>query len=158
MGEQIIRVGDQACKVRSNGGSQAALVSALSSIRSKWSLSPAKVAKAAERDICRRYLPKPPKVLLSFSGSGIGNSAPFTVDSGTLTVHYTYDCSSQGTGNFIADLETGNQASLNSDDQSIANALGAGGTVTTHVFPQNLGSDYHVSVNSECNWTITVKG
>ena len=56
-------------------------------------------------------------------------------------------------GNFIADL----QQPGGGDDQSIANALGAGGTVTTTVYPTNAGSDYYISVNSECTWTVTVK-
>lgn len=104
--------------------------------------------------------PKPaaPTVLLSLSGSGIENSAPFLVTESQLTVTYSYDCAAfGGTGNFIADLLTGNQDSLGSDDQSIANALGAGGTVTTTIYPQNPGTDYHLAVNSECNWSVTVK-
>lgn len=106
--------------------------------------------------------PKPkaagPTVLLSLSGSGIENSAPFLVTESQLTVTYSYDCASAGgTGNFIADLQSGNQSSLGSDDQSVANALGAGGTVTTTIYPQNPGTDYHLAVNSECNWTVTVK-
>jgi hypothetical protein len=76
---------------------------------------------------------------------------------GTLTVHYTFNCASQGrSGNFIADLETGNQASLNSDDQSIANALATHGSATTTIYAQNLSSEYHLAVNSECSWTIVV--
>ena len=117
-----------------------------------------KLVRTAERDICPAQYPQPPVVLLRMSGNGIQNSAPFLVTSGTVTVTYTYDCSAfGGSGNFIADLETGNQASLSSDDQSIANALGAGGTATTTVYPQDVGSDYHVAVNSECNWTVTVE-
>jgi hypothetical protein len=97
-------------------------------------------------------------VLLRMSGSGIQNSAPFLVTSGTLTVRYSYDCSSSGgSGNFVADLETGNQSSLSSDDQSIANALGTGGSATTTVYPQDTGSDYHLAVDSECDWSVTVK-
>jgi len=154
---QIASVGDQACKLRKDGGSQADLIGILVGVRKHWQLSPAKVARAAERDICRKYLPVPPRVLMSFSGNGIGNSAPFLV-LGNLTVHYTFDCSSQGTGNFIGDIETGNQASLNSDDQSFANELSGGGSKTTHVYPQEPGHDYHVSINSECSWTVVVKG
>jgi hypothetical protein len=72
-------------------------------------------------------------------------------------VHYTYDCSGQGgSSNFIADLLSGNQSSLGSDDQPIANALGAGGSATTTIYPTNAGGDYHLAVNSECNWTVVV--
>jgi len=80
------------------------------------------------------------------------------VTSGNLTVRYSFDCSSQGTGNFIGDIETGNQASLNSDDQPFANDLAASGAKTTHVYPQMAGKHYHVSINSECAWSVTVKG
>lgn len=102
-------------------------------------------------------VPAAPKILLSLSGSGIENSPPFLVSQSQLTVYYTYDCSGQGgSGNFIADLLSGNQSSLGSDDQSIANALGAGGSATTTIYPTNAGSDYHLAVNSECNWTVVV--
>lgn len=102
--------------------------------------------------------PAAPKVLLSLSGNGIENSSPFLVTESQLTVTYSYDCSSQGgNGNFIADLEYGNQSSLSGDDQSIANALGAGATnVTTTIYPADPGKDYYLAVNSECSWTVTV--
>ena len=102
--------------------------------------------------------PATPKTLLSLSGSGIQNSAPFLVTKSQLTVIYSYDCSSQGgSGNFIADLEYGNQSSQNSDDDTIANALSSGATnVTTTIYPQDPGHDYYLAVNSECNWTVTV--
>jgi hypothetical protein len=97
-------------------------------------------------------------VLVNLSGSGIKNSAPFTVSSGTLTVSYSYNCASfGGRGNFVADLLSGNQSSLNSDDQSIANALGSSGAATTHIYPTMVGSKYYLSVNSECSWTVIVK-
>jgi hypothetical protein len=98
-------------------------------------------------------------VSFTFSGSGIENSAPFNVGSGPLTVSYTYNCSSFGSsGNFIADLLYGNQSSLNSDDQPIANDLSTGGSQTTTIYPQYPGKDYYLSVNSECSWSITVTG
>jgi hypothetical protein len=66
-----------------------------------------------------------------------------------------FNCSSfGGSGNFAADLEYGNQASLNSDDQSIANALAPSGQATTTVYPQEPGHDYYLSVHSECSWTV----
>lgn len=96
-------------------------------------------------------------VLIRFVGSGIKNSAPFNVGSGPLTVTYHFDCAAfGGSGNFAADLLYGNQSSLNSDDQSIANDLAASGGQTTTVYPQDPGQDYYLSVNSECNWRIKV--
>lgn len=99
-----------------------------------------------------------PHVLIRFDGSGIKNSAPFNVGSGPLTVKYSYNCASFGSaGNFVADLLYGNQSSLNSDDQPIANALAMSGSTTTTVYPQDPGKDYYLSVNSECSWRIKVR-
>jgi hypothetical protein len=90
--------------------------------------------------------------------TGLDHSAPFQVNSGTLTARYSYDCSSYGSqGNFIADVEAGNQSSMDSDDQTVANALGEGGSAVTTIYPQDVGSDYHLAVDSECNWSVTVK-
>ena len=116
------------------------------------------MTRLAEKDLCRKYLPPPPApvVLLNMTGSNIQNSAPFTVNSGTLTVYYTYDCSSQGTGNFIADLISGSPGSLSYDDQSIANELSSGGSKTTTIYPQDTGQQYHPEVNSECNWSVKI--
>jgi hypothetical protein len=98
-------------------------------------------------------------LLLTFSGNGIRNSAPFNVGGGPLTVTYSFNCSSfGGSGNFQADLYYGNQASLNSDDLSVANALAVSGHQTTTVYPQYPGKDYYLSVNSECSWRVKVTG
>jgi hypothetical protein len=98
-------------------------------------------------------------VLLTFSGSGIRNSAPFNVGGGPLTVAYSFNCASfGGSGNFQADLYYGNQASLNSDDLSVANALASSGHQTTTVYPQYPGKDYYLAVNSECSWKVKVAG
>lgn len=114
--------------------------------------APATTAPAAKTQV-----PPAPKILLSLSGNGIENSPPFLVSQSQLTVHYTYDCSGfGGSGNFAADLLSGNQSSLGSDDQPIANALGAGGSATTTIYPTNTGSDYHLAVDSECNWTVVI--
>jgi Domain of unknown function (DUF4190) len=156
---QLASLGDQICRARRAGGSEADLISASDNLNGKFSMSTRKFIRLAERDICRKYLTRPPRVLMSFSGSGIGNSAPFLVTSGTLTVSYHFDCSGfGGSGNFAGDIETGNQASLNSDDQPFANDLAASGSKTTHVYPQMVGKHYHVSIDSECNWGVTVKG
>ena len=99
----------------------------------------------------------PKRVLIRFTGSGIENSAPFNVGSGPLTVRYSYSCASFGqAGNFQADLLYGNQSSLSSDDQPVANDLAMSGAATTTVYPQDPGRDYYLSVNSECSWRIRV--
>jgi hypothetical protein len=101
--------------------------------------------------------PPAPRVLLRIAGNGIENSAPFSVGSGALTVHYSFNCSSFGSaGNFQADLLYGDQSSLGSDDQPVANALAMSGSQTTTVYPQDPGKDYYLSVNSECSWKVRV--
>jgi hypothetical protein len=98
-------------------------------------------------------------VLIVVNGSGIRESAPFNVGHGPLTVRYRFNCaSSGGAGNFIADALYGDQSSLNSDDQSIANALAKRGHQITTIYPSYPGKKYHLEVNSECSWHITVTG
>jgi hypothetical protein len=98
-----------------------------------------------------------PHVLLSMSGSGIANSAPFQVADSTVTARYSFDCSAFGqSGNFIASMGNGNQSVLGSDSQPIANGLALSGAATTTLYPTNAGQDYHLSVNSECNWSVTL--
>ncbi|MGH3401488.1 MAG: hypothetical protein ACRDRJ_03065 [Streptosporangiaceae bacterium] len=141
---QIARGGEDACNSRRAGGSQATLLGTVHGKGSRLFVT------LAERYLCPAYLPR---VLLRFSGSGIANSRPFVVPTGTVTVRYSYDCASQGTGNFIANLETAGSL----DDESIANALGAGGHQATTVYPQDPGAEYHVSVDSECSWSLVLR-
>jgi hypothetical protein len=150
---QIVTVGNDICNARQAGTTQQQLVAA-SGARFGKQAKP--FVRAAEAALCPSEIPVPPKVLLNFSGSGIENSAPFTVGS-QETVNYSFNCSSFGqSGNFAADLEYGNQASLNSDDQPIANQLAPSGQATTTVYPQDPGQQYYVSVDSECSWTVQV--
>ncbi len=96
-------------------------------------------------------------VLINFSGSEIRNSVPFIVNSSAVTASYSYDCSGfGGTGTFITDMVSGSPSSLSYDDQSIANELGSGGSQTTTLYPQIQGSSYHLEVNSDCSWSITL--
>jgi hypothetical protein len=152
---QIVSLTKQVCKAREAGGSQAQLVSATAG---KLGTSARSFVRGAEKAMCPSQLPVPPQVLLNFSGSGIENSAPFLVNSSQVTVTYNFNCSSFGSsGNFIADLEYGNQTSMNSDDQPIANQLAPSGQTTTTVYPQDPGNDYYVAVNSECSWSVKVE-
>ena len=118
----------------------------------KPAASPAAAATAPATTAPSGKVPAPaaPRVLLSLSGSGIENSPPFLVTDETAhgALHLRL-LRPGGDGNFIADLLNGNQASLGSDDQSIANALGIGGSATTTIYPTNTGSDYHLAVNSD---------
>jgi hypothetical protein len=154
---QFADVGARVCSARQSGAAQGVLVSQATATPDKFAMSAKKFVRTAEKYLCPQYLPKPPVVLLTLSGNGIENSRPVVVTQSTLQVRYSYDCSSFGSsGNFIADFETANQASLDSDDQPIANALGSGGSATTTIYPQDTGSEYHLAVNSECNWSVTI--
>jgi Protein kinase domain len=100
--------------------------------------------------------PARPRVLMTLSGTGALNSAPFLVTSSVVTAHYSYNCAAFGTeGNFIADMISGTPTGAY-DDQPIANALGSRGSQTTALYPAKAGSRYHLAINSECSWRITL--
>jgi hypothetical protein len=115
-------------------------------------------ATAAAPSVSAAAAPAPSSsTLLTLSGSGIQNSAPFVVNSSSVTAHYSYDCSAfGGSGNFIASLVSGNPSDGTYDSEGIANQLGSGGSQTTTVYPQDVGASYHLEVNSECSWSITL--
>lgn len=89
------------------------------------------------------------KTLARFSGSGIQNTARFTVPgSGNWELKWRYDCSSFGTqGNFQVGEDNGNDFS-----GANVNELGTGGHGITHVYG-DAGSHY-LSVDSECSWSM----
>jgi len=88
--------------------------------------------------------------LLEASGSGIKNTAEFTTTAASFTVRYSFDCSAYGSsGNFIAELYQGN-----SSVDSIANQLAKSGSDSTPLY--DGAGTYHISVNSECDWTVKV--
>jgi hypothetical protein len=71
---QVASVGTQICNAREQGNTQAETISASHSVRTQWELSPKAVVRAAEKNICPSYVPKPPpkpKVVARFNGSGI---------------------------------------------------------------------------------------
>lgn len=93
-----------------------------------------------------------PKTLFTLSGSGIKNTADFTVPS-EWVLNWTYDCSNFGsTGNFgVYEYNAdGTTAGL------LANELGKGapGSSNQH---NDAGSKY-LTINSECKWTVTAVG
>jgi hypothetical protein len=154
---QFAGAGARVCSARQGGAAQATLVSMWASAPHKFAMSAKKFVGTAEKYLCPQYLPKPPVVILALRGNGIESSRSVLVTQPVLQVKYSYDCSSSGgPGNFIADFETANQDSLDFDDQSIANALSAGGVDTITIHPQKTGSEYHLAVNSQCDWSITV--
>lgn len=144
---QTARDGQQVCRARREGAAQSAIAERGED---------AQIARIAERDLCPAFLPR---VLLRFSGSGDAGSRPFGVTS-RLTLTYRYDCASYGyRGNFIVDVETaGNPSSGSWDDEEAVNLLGNGGKAMVSVYPEELSEQYHVSVTSECDWSVVVRG
>ena len=98
--------------------------------------------------------PKPTAVpaLFRVSGSGLKQTADFTVPS-EWTLAYTYNCAAfGGSGNFIV---TGynSDGSMDFSGPSV-NELGAKGSSSTAVHADS-GTKY-LSIDSECSWTVTV--
>jgi hypothetical protein len=154
---QFSGAGARVCSARQGGAAQATLVSMWASAPHKFAMSAKKFVGTAEKYLCPQYLPKPPAIILALRGSGTESSRPVLVTQPALQVKYSYDCSSfGGSGSFIADFETANQNSLDFDDQPIANVLSSGGGETITIYPQKTGSEYHLAVNSQCDWSITV--
>ncbi|HEX3514572.1 MAG TPA: hypothetical protein VHT26_11295 [Trebonia sp.] len=85
----------------------------------------------------------------TFSGSGIENTAKFTVTD-TWKLDYSFDCSSFGTsGNFIVNEDGG------SDFSGVTvNELGTGKSGSTYAYG-DAGAHY-LEINSECSWNVTV--
>lgn len=92
--------------------------------------------------------------MLSLSGTGIKQSANFTITHDQWTINYHYDCSGfGGQGNFIVDVSRSDGTSAFGADG--VNELGSGGTSST---VQHGSGTFYLSVNSECAWSIQVVG
>ena len=154
---QFASAGARVCSARQDGAPQATLVSMWGSAPHKFAMSAKKFVGTAEKYLCPQFLPKPAAVILTLRGSGTESSRSVLVTQPALQVKYSYDCSSfGGPGSFVADFETANQNSLDFDDQSVANALSPGGADTITIYPRKTGHEYHLAVNSQCDWSITV--
>ena len=154
---QLASAGARVCSARQDGAAQATLVSMWGSAPHKFAMSAEKFVGTAEKYLCPQFLPKPAAVILALRGSGEESSRSVLVSQPALQVKYSYDCSSfGGPGSFVADFETANRNSLDFDDQSIANALSPGGGDTITIYPQEMGREYHLAVNSQCDWSITI--
>lgn len=95
-----------------------------------------------------------PKVLLTFEGSGIKSSEPFTASGDRVDVAYTFDCSAFGSsGNFAVTFYDQNGLAADSVKE-----LAKSGKDTSIVYIANTAPPYHVEVNSQCTWTIRVTG
>lgn len=118
-------------------------------VRKDFGPGAARYVRVTERDLCPRQIPKKASVIATFSGSGIENTAKFTV-TGDWVLQWTYDCSAFGdTGNFIVSEDGGSDFSGAS-----VNELGSGGHGQTHAYG-DAGTHY-LAVDSECSWTAKV--
>jgi hypothetical protein len=114
----------------------------------KPTTSPAAGEGAAGASVRASAAPSAPTVLLDLKGSGIHRSKKFTAG-GEWTIAYTYDCASFGQkGNF--------QIFVEGDASDVAaNELAAKGQGTQNEFTPGT---FDLSMNSECDWHVTVKG
>ena len=98
-------------------------------------------------------VPAQPTVQLSISGSGSKSTQTFTVGK-SWTLDWTYDCSNFGSkGNFQVYVYDSN-GNISFDNSGV-NQLGASGADTEYY---HTAGSYYLEVNSECNWTTSVKG
>ncbi len=94
-----------------------------------------------------------PTVRLNISGSGSKSTQTFTVGK-SWTLDWTYDCSNFGSkGNFQVYVYDSN-GNISFDNSGV-NQLGSSGADTEYY---HTAGSYYLEVNSECNWTISVKG
>lgn len=88
------------------------------------------------------------KTVATFSGSGIQNTAPFTVTS-TWRLDYSFDCSNFGqSGNFIV-MEDGTLTGAMSVDELALTKTGSS-------YAYDDAGKHHIEVDSECSWTLKV--
>lgn len=94
-----------------------------------------------------------PQVLLSIKGSGTKTTQSFTA-AGAWDLSYTYDCSGfDDQGNFQVYVYN-NDGSMSFENAPV-NELGSGGSDVEHY---HTGGTFYLEVNSECSWSVTVKG
>jgi hypothetical protein len=89
------------------------------------------------------------KTVALFSGSGIQNTARFTV-TGTWKLAYSFNCSSFGyAGNFQVYEDGGSDFSgLSVNDLAMSK--------TSSTWAYNDAGTHYLEINSECSWTVKV--
>lgn len=94
------------------------------------------------------------KALLTFEGGGVKSSGPFTASGDSVALAYHFDCSALGTsGTFIETFYDMNGLVLDTVKE-----FAKSGARTTVVYIANTAPPYHLDVNSQCTWAITVTG
>lgn len=148
---QIASVASQICYNMGTGASISDEVHALKKVN-QWALPSGKIVKAAVKDLCRKYLPKPPRVIARFNGSGTQNTRPFTVPA-QWHLSWAYWGCSGGNGNFaVTEANTDGSDDLNG---VTVNELGSGrGPVATYAYGDS--GTHYFQVLSECSWSLAV--
>ena len=96
--------------------------------------------------------------LLTLSGTGIKSSKSFNWSGHSIDVDYSYNCSNFGTkGNFILMFYGASSLGPTVPD-ILANELADKGGSTTTEYLHGPTGPFHVEVNSECQWALTVTG
>jgi hypothetical protein len=94
-----------------------------------------------------------PQTLLDLNGSGTKQTQKFTA-AGDWDLSWSYDCSAFGTqGNF--QVYVYDDSGSPSIDNTGINQLGAKGSDVQHY---HKGGTYYLTINSDCSWTVNVKG
>lgn len=111
---------------------------------------------AAPAQTPKQAAPQPaaPQTLLNIKGNGSKTTQTFTA-AGAWDLSYTYDCTSFGVpqGNF--QVYVYNSDGSMSYNNAPVNQLGKSGSDVEHY---HTGGSFYLEVNSECDWTVTVKG
>lgn len=142
----VLVIGVAANAVKSNGSSTAS-----PAVASHPAAQPAAQAPASRTPAPQAPAPQAPPpaaaapaVVLKAAGSGIKNTAQFTVGD-QWTLAYTVDCSAFGqSGNFIISDENGMPLVNEIKDKDSGSS------------PQYDAGTHHLEIDSECAWTVTV--
>lgn len=95
-----------------------------------------------------------PTELLAFSGSGTMSSKPFTASGDRVQLSYRFDCSATGApGKFVMTFYDQNLIAMDSVNETLRS-----GSDSEIVYISNTSQPYHVDVNSNCRWAISVTG
>lgn len=99
--------------------------------------------------------------LLTLSGTGIRSSKSFSWSGHSIDVDYSFNCSNFGTkGNFILMFYGANSLGPTVPDILVNDLADKGGSTTTEYLHYLSGptGPFHLDVNSECQWALTVTG
>jgi hypothetical protein len=96
-----------------------------------------------------------PTTLLTLSGNGIKDSKPFTASGDGADLAYTFDCTSHGSAGHFA-LSVYDRSGLSLD--AVNYTLAKSGKDSETIYLANTAGPYHLAINSECAWSVTVTG